>query len=99
MFIGVTDKFKWGAEATYTPLSFLGVSLRYDNVSPDMDDNTLSFQALSPKLIFRSEFVTHEQIIIQYTRYFYGDNVAPAWPNIGRDPDEDVLAISAIMWW
>jgi hypothetical protein len=99
MFIGVTDKFKWGGEATYTPLGFLGISLRYDNVSPDMDDNTQSFSVLSPKLILRSEFVTHEQVVLQYSRYFNGDNVTPAWPNGGRDPDEDVFAISAIMWW
>jgi hypothetical protein len=98
-FVGITDKFKWGAEATYTPLSFLGVSLRYDNVSPDMDDNTYSFSVLSPKLIFRSQFVTHEQVVVQYGHYFNGDNVAPAWPNAARDPDENVFAITAIMWW
>jgi hypothetical protein len=64
-----------------------------------MDDSTYSFSVLSPKVILRSEFVTHEQVVIQYSRYFNGDAVAPAWPNPGRDPDEDVFAISAIMWW
>jgi hypothetical protein len=64
-----------------------------------MDDNTYSFSVLSPKLIFRSQFVTHEQVVVQYGHYFNGDNVAPAWPNAARDPDENVFAITAIMWW
>jgi hypothetical protein len=99
MFTGAKNKFKWGAEATYIPLTFMGVSLRYDNVQPDLDDSTLSFSALSPKIILRSQFVTHEQVIIQYTHYFYGDNVSPAWPAIGLLPDKDAFMIAAIMWW
>ena len=29
---------------------------------------------LSPRIIFRTAFVTHEQIMIQYSRYFYGSD-------------------------
>ena len=41
----------------------------------------------------------HEQILIQYSHYLYGDNVAPAWPYEAQPPDEDSVMISAIMWW
>lgn len=98
-FVGAADRFKWGGEATYTPFGFLGISARYDNVQPDLNDSTLSFQALSPKVILRSEFATHEQIIVQYTHYFYGDAASPAWPDVGLSPDKDAFLISAIMWW
>ncbi len=93
------DRLKWGADATYTPLGFLGIGLRFDRVQPDLADSTVAFTGLSPRILLRSEFVTHEQILIQYTHYFYGDNVAPSWPNNGLAPDEDSLMISAIMWW
>jgi hypothetical protein len=99
MFSGGHDKFKWGLDATYTLLSALGVSLRFDRVQPDMANSTLAFSALSPKIILRSQFVTHEQLILQYTHYFYGKNVKPAWPAQSLDPDTDAIMISAIMWW
>ena len=31
-----------------------------------------SFSVISPRIIFRTAFVTHEQVMIQYSRYFYG---------------------------
>lgn len=93
------QKLKMGGEVTYTMLSWLAASARYDLVQPDLDDNTLSFQALSPRLIVRTAFVSHEQVVLQYTRYFYGDNVRTAWPHVGLPPDRDVFQIAAIMWW
>jgi hypothetical protein len=99
MFAGASSKLKWGAEATYTPLSFLGISARFDRVQPDLSDSTLAFSAISPRIILRSEFVTHEQILLQYTHYFYGKNVTPAWPAASLPPDPDAFMIAAIMWW
>jgi len=99
MFKGATSKLKWGAEATYTPLGFLGISARFDRVQPDLNDNTLAFSAISPRIVLRSEFVTHEQILLQYTHYFYGKNVTPAWPSSALPPDPDAFMIAAIMWW
>jgi hypothetical protein len=99
LFAGAHDKLKWGADATYTPLGFLGVSLRIDRVQPDLADSTLAFSALSPRIILRSQFVTHEQLVLQYTHYFNGANVHPAWPAASLEPDKDAFMISAIMWW
>ncbi len=100
-FTGAKEKLKFGGELTYTPLGWLGLSARYDLVQPNMDDNTESFHVLSPKLILRSAFVSHEQLIVQYSHYFYGDNVLPAWPHAEKllKPDANVLKFSAIMWW
>jgi hypothetical protein len=50
----------------------LAVGVRGDLVQPNMSNSHQSFGILSPKLIFRSEFVTHEMITLQYSRYFYG---------------------------
>ncbi len=93
------NKVKGGAEATYTPLGFLGLSLRFDRVETDLDQSSLGFSALSPRIILRSEFVTHEQVILSYTHYFYGKDVTPAWPSAALPPDKDAFMIAAIMWW
>ena len=99
MFTGASDKFKWGVEATYTPLGWLGIGARFDRVQPDLANSLIAFSQISPRLVFRSEFVTHEQIILQYTHYFYGSMVQPSWPNEPYPADSDVVMISAIMWW
>jgi hypothetical protein len=61
-----------------------------------------TFQVLSPKLILRSQFVTHEQVIIQLLALLGRQ---------GRSPDldpgrvrthagqENVFMVAAVMWW
>jgi hypothetical protein len=101
MFNGITDKMKWGLEGTYIFLPFMGAGLRFDRVQPNLDDNTYAFSVLSPKIVLRSQFVTHEQVVIQYSRYFNGDNVAGGYraSTIAGEPDKDVFVMAASMWW
>jgi hypothetical protein len=98
-------KLKAGAEVTYIPLSWLGLGGRFDTVQPDTDDTTQNFSVISPRLIFRSAFVTHEQIMLQYSRYFYASNAAQSqYPfnsqiggtNLGAD--KNALTLAAIIW-
>ncbi len=98
-FEGATQKLKFGGDVIYTPLSWLGLGARYDLVQPNMDDNTESFHVASGMLILRSSFISHERIVLQYSHYFYGDNVRPAWPHEEFAPDSGVIKLSAIMWW
>jgi hypothetical protein len=93
------SKLKLGADVTYTMLSWLGASVRVDSVQPDMKDNTQSFTVISPKLIIRTEFVTHEQVVLSYSGYFNKKNVSPAWPNAAYPCDEHVVAVIGSMWW
>jgi hypothetical protein len=71
------DKLKFGTEWTYVPLSWLGLGARYDVVEPNLSISGESFSVISPRIIFRTAFVTHEQIMIQYSRYFYGSKYEP----------------------
>ena len=101
MFNDIADKLKWGGEATYIFLTFLGAGLRFDRVQPNLDDSTYAFSVLSPKIVLRSEFVTHEQVIVQYSHYFNGDKVSAGFrsPVIAGEPDKDVFMLAASMWW
>ena len=65
-------KLKFGLDAIYSFLPVMGVGARFDVVQPDMSDSTQSFYVATLKAIFRSEFVTHEQIVLQVSKYFYG---------------------------
>jgi hypothetical protein len=65
-------KLKWGLDAVYSFIPKVAAGLRFDAVSPNVSDHSNTFYVLSPKLIFRSEFVTHETIVLQYSYYRYG---------------------------
>ena len=99
------DKLKFGVEATYMALDWLGAGFRFDSVRPDLDDKTQNFSVFSPRLIFRTAFVTHEQIMIQYSRYFTGENVRGQFP-YNQQPgaggltstDKNAAQIAAIIW-
>jgi hypothetical protein len=102
-------KLKFGVEATYLPLAWFGIGGRYDAVQPNRDDSTQNFSVISPRLYFRTDFVTHEQIMVQYSRYFYGSNYGPNGSG-GMFPwasqpggafmgvDKNAAQIAAIIW-
>jgi hypothetical protein len=109
------DKLKMGTQWLYTPFAVMSAGIRYDWVQPNLDDSTQSFMVLSPRLIFRTAFITHEQIQIQYQYYMYGDwytkpyNTLYSLPypyggdigNLWRplQPDKHTFTIAASMWW
>jgi hypothetical protein len=66
------SKLKYGTELTYSFLPTMAVAVRGDIVNPNLSDSGQSFKVITPKLIFRSEFVTHETIVLQFSYYDYG---------------------------
>jgi hypothetical protein len=95
-------KLKLGSAVTYLPARWLGVSARYDNVQPNMNDNTETFHVLSPRLLFRSDWFSNEEIVLQYTHYWLGRHtkLGDPWDRTpGTTADKRVLSIIATMWW
>jgi hypothetical protein len=72
-----TQKLKYGGDAVYNPLQWFGFGARFDYVQPDSHDSSESFGVLSPKLVFRTRLLTHEEITAQYSHYFNGHDVLP----------------------
>ena len=98
------DKFKYGGEATYSLLSWLSLSTRYDRVVPNSEDNFKSFAVLSPRVIFRSKWNAQDQVVLQYSRYMYGSEVViksgvPPVDDPTLAPDKHVISLSGTMWW
>jgi len=97
-------RFKRGIEASYSLLSWFGASFRWDQVDPNMDNTRESFMILSPRLIFRTDWQATNQVVLQYSRYINGSmtTVRTGYPprdDITAIPDENVISLSASMWW
>ena len=94
------SRLKFGADLLYSPLAVLAFGARYDLVQPDLKDNKQSFSIVSPRVVLRTAFVTHEAVTFQYSRYFLGSKVRPSFPYSDQPkPDPDVFMVSASMWW
>jgi hypothetical protein len=99
-----TKKLKFGGDVMYTPLSWFGFGCRFDMVQPDLDatfnGSHSNFEVVSPRIVFKTQFVTHEAVTINYQRYFVGDNAYAGYPYTWvAKPDLNLFAIAATMWW
>lgn len=102
-FDGVA-KLKYGTEVTYSALAWLGLSGRYDRVIGDLDDGTKTFSVISPRVIFRTDYNSQDQVTLQYSRWMYGSgvNVRAAFPkeeDASLRPDEHTLSLNVNLWW
>ena len=93
-------KLKLGSEIIYNFVEWAGVSARYDFVAPDLSDGERGYHIISPRILFRTAFLAHEQINIRYTRWFYGDRVIiqNVAPNDPQGLDEHMVALQANMY-
>ncbi len=66
-----TRKLKFGADFEYFALPWLSAGVRADRLQPHSKVPEQSFTVVSPRLTFRSNFVTREAVSLIYTRYFY----------------------------
>lgn len=95
---------KFGGEAAYSLLSWFAASVRFDRVDPNGDDEQQSYAVWSPRLIFRTDWQSQDQLVLQYSRYQYGSRVelrdgTPPRVDPSIDPDTDMVSLSASMWW
>jgi len=68
-------KLKFGADLAYAALPWLTAGLRFDRLQPNSRIPEQSFAILSPRLVFKSKFVTREAITLQYSRYMYNQRL------------------------
>lgn len=65
------SKFKVGTDVSFDAFESLALATRFDYLSPNSRVKNQAFSILSPRVVFRSNWVTHEQIALQYSHYFY----------------------------
>jgi len=93
--------YKFGAEVTYRMLPWIGLSGRADQVSPNSRDTEENFQVLSPKILLKTDWNSHELVTISYTRWLYGAHTHAQFPNdyTRHDLDSQMFALHFGMWW
>ena len=92
-------KAKFGGDLTVQALPWLSPGLRFDRVIPNSRIGEQSFAILSPRVQFKSQWVTHERLTVGYSRYFYDQRVCePRVHNTAQiggtvpDPDDPLGA-------
>jgi hypothetical protein len=71
-------KIKYGADLIFSALKWFGLATRYDRVQPNNRIPEQSFSVFSPRLFFRTNWITREEISVQYSRYFYNERTCSA---------------------
>jgi hypothetical protein len=97
-------KLKGGAEVTYLPLAWFGVSERLDHVRLDNSDSKQAFTIWSSRLLFHPGWKSRGQLALQYSHFVYGSSVLvkagyPPHLDPTVNPDKDVFSLSATYWW
>lgn len=97
-------KMKGGGEFTYLPLSWFGVSERFDHVRLHGGDSTQAFSIWSSRLLLHTGWMSRGEVALQYSHFVYGSNVYvkagyPAAINPNLNPDRDVFSLTATYWW
>jgi hypothetical protein len=95
---------KGGAEVTYLPLAWFGVSERFDHVRLNGSDSKRAFTIWTSRLLFHPGWKSRGELALQYSRFVYGSDVQVAtgyplalYPAV--NPDKDVFSLSATYWW
>jgi hypothetical protein len=97
-------KLKGGAEVTYLPLSWLGVSERLDHVRLHGSDSKQAFTIWSSRLLFHTGWRSRGELALQYSHFTYGSSVYvktgyPPHLDSNVNPDRDVFSLTATYWW
>ena len=97
-------KVKGGAEVTYLPLSWFGISERFDHVRLNGGDSKQAFTIWTSRLLFHLGWKSRGEVALQYSHFVYGSNVyvtAGYPPHIDPtlNPDRDVFSLIATYWW
>jgi hypothetical protein len=69
-------------------------------VAPNSKDLQESFDVVSPKLIFKSDWLSHEQVTLAYTRWLYGAHTHAEFPDdyTREQLDNQMFALTFGMW-
>lgn len=95
------NRYKGAVDGMYVFMRYMGIGARFDGVVPNSKDREETFYVLAPRLQFKTDWNSHEQINLIYVHWFYGSRTR----NEGtgeRTPerlDNQLLALNFNMWW
>jgi hypothetical protein len=92
--------YKFGAEVTYRTFPWLALSIRGDHVAPNSNDLQESFEVISPKIVFKTDWLSHEQVTLAYSKWFYGSHTHAEFPDdfTRAQLDDQMWSLTFGMW-
>lgn len=107
---GIDDsrmQIKGGADLTFWPTSWVGIMFRYDGVNfgkeytitdADGENPEIKYHVFTPRVIFKSHFVSAESLWIQFSKYAFSDGVNDNY-YLEDGPDALVFKMQANIGW
>ncbi|MDX2055646.1 MAG: hypothetical protein SFV15_24805 [Polyangiaceae bacterium] len=86
-------KLKFGADLEVSALPWLAAGLRMDRLSPNSKVPEQKFSVISPRVVFRSKWVTKEEISLQYSRYIYNQRTCATALDPTATPADGVYTV------
>jgi hypothetical protein len=95
-------RWKFGLDALYTLAPWFGAGVRVDRVDPTNKDPEQTFWVLAPRIVFKTNWMAREALMLMYAKWFYGSNTHPEASSIvatdGR-LDDQLIALNVNVWW
>jgi hypothetical protein len=94
-------RYKGGADLLYSFLPYVGVGFRADAVVPNSHDAEETFYVVAPRLVFKSDWHSHDTVTLIYGKWFCGPHTHPEGSSVtcGERLDTQLLALNAQMYW
>jgi hypothetical protein len=93
-------RHKFGVDAFYSILPYVGAGLRFDRVVPNSKDSSETFHVIMARLVFKSDWASRETISLIYAKWFYGVNSHPEYSSLVLPwLDDQLFALNVNMWW
>ena len=91
---------KAGIDLLYNFMAYAGAAIRVDRVAPSSKDSQETFHVVAPRLVFRTGWMSHENISLMYARWFYGAHShMEASAVLPPRLDNQLFALNCNMWW
>ena len=94
-------RHKYGISGLYTFIPYMGVGVRIDRVVPSSHDPEQTYHVLAPRLQFKTDWQSHETIVLSYVKWFLGPDthLDGTQPRTSERIDDQMFTLNFNMWW
>lgn len=93
-------RHKYGVDALYTVLPWLGFGLRLDRVVPSSKNERQTYHVVAPRLLFKTDWGSRENITLGYVKWFFGpeSHLDGLSQRSNEQIDDEMFLLNFNMW-
>ncbi len=95
-------RYKFGADVFYTFKPWMAAGFRADRVAPNSKDSGETFYVISPRLVFKRSWYSHESVSLIYGKWFYGPRSHSEFSAVVPSDwglDDQLIALNVNLYW